>query len=257
MDPEAVSMPRRSWPRLRRRGPFLQQLVGALLLLVLFAAAARLPSGLARQAVERVRQTVPVDRLELGRLRNALEQAIQQVEGPGGPGGPGAGAAESRPVEGGAGAAAGSGAAPASGGSGAGLPPSFLAMVAPGGEQAELVGAYGWRRMGDVVHFVPGVDWRLPEGAPVRAAAAGEVLQVERNGPLGGTVRVASSGGWTILYGRLASIRVRAGQQVRQGDVIAAAGKPSGERGANLYLQVERNAQPVDPLVLLRVSGRG
>ncbi|MDI3299134.1 MAG: M23 family metallopeptidase [Bacillota bacterium] len=237
-------------PRVRRRGPFLQQLAGALLLLLLFAAAAHLPSRLAQQVVEGVRQAVPVDQLDLRRLRTALERVSRLAGAP-------AGGDASRPVEGGSGGSTGSGSAPASGGSAADAPSSFLAMVAPGGERAELVGTFGWRRAGEVVHFVPGVDWRLPAGAPVRAAAAGQVVQVQRHGPLGDAVRVASSGGWTLLYARLGSIRVGVGQRVRAGQVIATAGTPSGERGANLYLQVERKGEPVDPLVLLRVGGRG
>lgn len=233
----------------RRRGPFLQQLAGALLLLLLFAAAAHLPSQLARQAAARVRQLAPVDQLDVARLRAALERVAALAGGAGGGG-------ESRPAESGsAGSAAAQGAPAATADRPAGLP--FLAMTSPGGDRAQLVGSFGWRRAGQVVHFVPGVDWRLPAGAPVRAAADGRVVQVERQGALGASVRVASPGGWTLLYARLGSVRVRPGQQVRAGQVIATAGKASGERGSNLYLEVEREGQPVDPLVLLRVSGRG
>ncbi len=99
-----------------------------------------------------------------------------------------------------------------------------------------------------------GVDLELAVGAPVRSAAAGRVAFA---GAVAGTrwVSIAHPDGHLTSYGPLAELRVRVGEHVARGQVVAtlAAGGhgPGGrDRGLHWGARDARNAY-VDPLTLL------
>jgi murein DD-endopeptidase MepM/ murein hydrolase activator NlpD len=70
-------------------------------------------------------------------------------------------------------------------------------------------------------------DFGLAVGSPVRAAAAGEVTDIEPNRGDGKAVVVDHAPGFRTLYGHLSQVTVRLGQKVRVGEVIARSGRSS------------------------------
>ena len=59
---------------------------------------------------------------------------------------------------------------------------------------------------------------------------------------------------YTVLYGQLKDIKVKAGTLVNAGDVIAKVAEPTSYyslEGTNLYFQMEKNKKSVDPLKYL------
>lgn len=93
------------------------------------------------------------------------------------------------------------------------------------------------------------------EGTKVKSAAEGEVLSVRKNDETGMTVTMNIGNDYTLVYGQLKDVSVKAGDLVKAGDTIAAVSKPTQyytEEGANLYFQVKEKKETVDPLLLLQ-----
>lgn len=93
------------------------------------------------------------------------------------------------------------------------------------------------------------------EGTKVKAAAEGEILAVNQKDETGMTVTMNIGNDYTLVYGQLKDVSVKAGDLVKAGDVIASIAKPSQyytEEGSNLYFQVKEKKETVDPLLLLQ-----
>lgn len=85
-----------------------------------------------------------------------------------------------------------------------------------------------------------GIDYAVPAGTAVHAAAEGRVAKIAHEaGGYGLYVTLAHEAGQTI-YAHLGEAQCRVGQVVKVGDVIALSGfsgnvKPAGEAGAHLH----------------------
>jgi len=104
-----------------------------------------------------------------------------------------------------------------------------------------------------------GIDLELAPGAPVRAAARGRVAFA---GPVAGSrwVSLAHTDGYLTSYGPLTQLRVRRGQQVEAGEVLAAlapGGHGAGHRDRGLHWGARDASNTyVDPLTLLSEDRR-
>lgn len=120
----------------------------------------------------------------------------------------------------------------------------------------ELLYDYGWLPQGQEPHG--GLDFSAAIGEPVLAIADGTVLRVAADPALGGLVEV-DHGFIIALYGQVGGSRVRAGEQVTQGQTLATVAAPTGKEGdrqAHLHLEVRvtPGAKPVDPAPFLPMS---
>ena len=106
--------------------------------------------------------------------------------------------------------------------------------------------------MGNCAHWHNGIDIVAPYGAPVRASGSGRVVYVGWNYADGADpawiVIIAHSQNLTTWYAHLQSrYKVRAGQNVHQGDVIGYEGNTGHSTGAHLHWMVEFNGNFVNP----------
>ncbi len=101
---------------------------------------------------------------------------------------------------------------------------------------------YGIRKM----HT--GIDISAPQGTPIRASAGGTVVYADWWGGYGKVVIIDHGGGISTLYGHCSSLYVKTGQNVSQGQVIAAVGSTGLSTGPHLHFEVRKNGKPVDPL---------
>jgi len=100
-----------------------------------------------------------------------------------------------------------------------------------------------------------GIDLARPDNAAfdVVAAMSGKVTVAEQHPTNGYIVEIAHPDGLVTVYQSLGEINVKAGDEVKQGTLIAKAGRSELEKdlGVHLHFEVRENGTPVNPLALL------
>jgi murein DD-endopeptidase MepM/ murein hydrolase activator NlpD len=142
--------------------------------------------------------------------------------------------------------------------------PSILPLPS---DQFVLTSPFGMRvspftRQAD---FHKGLDLSAPTGTPVYATAEGVVSFAGRY-PLrenvnwwrfGNVVVVNHSDRFITIYGHCDTIKVRAGQQVRQGDLIATVGSTGWSTNSHLHYEIRSDLEqpgtylPIDPRIYI------
>ena len=97
-----------------------------------------------------------------------------------------------------------------------------------------------------------GIGIKASTGAPVRAVAAGKVLEVSRFGTYGLTVIVEHGGGDYSIYGSLGTADVTKGGTVAKGQVVGTVGISDPELGPHLHFEIRQGGPAVDPKIWLR-----
>ncbi|WPB73323.1 M23 family metallopeptidase [Archangium violaceum] len=93
-----------------------------------------------------------------------------------------------------------------------------------------------------------GIDLAAPAGTPVKTAQEGSVLYAGEQRGYGLIVIVQHSEHLITLYAHNRDLRVRTGQKVRRGQVIATVGESGKTSGPQLHMEVRVGGKPVDPL---------
>lgn len=94
-----------------------------------------------------------------------------------------------------------------------------------------------------------GVDYLVPEGTPVFATADGVVKSLsEKNTSHGKAVTINHGNGYETSYSHLLDIRVKKGQNVKRGDIIALSGNSGLSFVPHLHYEVIYNDTRVDPV---------
>ena len=151
--------------------------------------------------------------------------------------------------------------------------PAPVPAPATGGafpNQAEIIrlgkGRFVWPHKGPVL--VPfgqlatnvrndGLNIGGTEGAPVVSTAAGSVIYVgDQMKELGNTVYIKHDDGFYSGYLHLASIRVKTGQKVAQGETIGTLGRSGAVDKPQLHFEIRYTpstdiARPIDPSLVL------
>ncbi|MFJ2645404.1 transglycosylase family protein [Streptomyces sp. NPDC087420] len=103
-----------------------------------------------------------------------------------------------------------------------------------------------------------GVDFPVPTGTSVKAAAAGHVVSAGWAGAYGYEVVIRHADGKYSQYAHLSALTVRAGQQVGGGQRIARSGSTGNSTGPHLHFEVRTGpgyGTDIDPLAWLRARG--
>ena len=97
-----------------------------------------------------------------------------------------------------------------------------------------------------------GLDLAVARGTPVKASAAGTVLAADDYFFNGKTVFIDHGNGLVTMYCHLDKFKVKAGQKVRKGQVIALSGMTGRATGPHLHWSVILNGVMVDPDLFVR-----
>ena len=94
-----------------------------------------------------------------------------------------------------------------------------------------------------------GVDYLVPEGTAVFATADGVVKSLsEKNSSHGKAITIDHGNGYETSYSHLLDIRVRKGQKVKRGDIIALSGNSGLSFAPHLHYEVRYRDTRVDPV---------
>ena len=118
---------------------------------------------------------------------------------------------------------------------------------------------FGWRRAigpNAPAGLHNGIDLPAPAGAMVRAAAAGTISSIRRQGLGGVTIRVTHSNDTATLYAHLGNLvpAIAQGRRtVAAGEPLARVARTGVTYGTHLFFAVFIRNVPVDPLSLMDV----
>ncbi|MBQ2239817.1 MAG: M23 family metallopeptidase [Alistipes sp.] len=94
-----------------------------------------------------------------------------------------------------------------------------------------------------------GVDYLIPEGTAVFATADGIVQSLsEKNTTHGKAITIDHGNGYQTSYSHLLDIRVKKGDKVKRGDIIAMSGNSGLSFAPHLHYEVIFNGMRVDPV---------
>ena len=120
---------------------------------------------------------------------------------------------------------------------------------------AAFTSGYGVRsdpfRGGHAMHA--GIDLAGPYGTPIYATADGTVGRAGWNsGGYGNLIEVDHGRGIETRYGHLSRILIRAGTQVKRGQLIGYMGSTGRSTGSHLHYEVRIDGKPVNPIPFMK-----
>jgi murein DD-endopeptidase MepM/ murein hydrolase activator NlpD len=99
--------------------------------------------------------------------------------------------------------------------------------------------------------FHDGIDIAAPVGAPVRAAADGEVVYSATLSGYGNVIILRHGRGYATVYAHNRRHHVKDGQKVRGGQLIAEVGRTGRTTGPNLHFEVRKDNIAKNPMYFL------
>lgn len=119
---------------------------------------------------------------------------------------------------------------------------------------AEITSCFG-QRWG-TLHA--GIDFAMPSGTPIHAAAAGTVVKAGDAGDgYGNSVFIDHGNGYLTHYAHQSRLIVSVGDKVKAGQVIGYEGSTGDSTGPHLHFEVHKGAMwnQIDPAPFLRARG--
>jgi murein DD-endopeptidase MepM/ murein hydrolase activator NlpD len=113
-----------------------------------------------------------------------------------------------------------------------------------------LASRFGWR-VHPIFHtrkLHTGVDLASPRGTPIYAAGDGVVERAGWSSGYGNFTLLKHVNGYETGYGHQSKIVVKAGDHVRQGQIIGYVGSTGNSTGNHLHFEIRINGNFVDPL---------
>jgi stage II sporulation protein Q len=88
----------------------------------------------------------------------------------------------------------------------------------------------------------------------VVAAMSGKVTAAEQTPANGYEVRIQHDNGYETVYQSLKELKVEAGQEVEQGDLIGTAGQSSieADKGIHVHFEIRKNGTAVNPASMIK-----
>ncbi|MGE0387185.1 MAG: M23 family metallopeptidase [Gammaproteobacteria bacterium] len=123
--------------------------------------------------------------------------------------------------------------------------------------EGPITGVYGSQRIlnGEPRQPHYGVDLGVPVGTPVRAPADGVISLAESDLYFtGGTLFIDHGHGLSSAFLHLSRLRVRTGERVRQGQIVAESGRSGRATGPHLDWRINLYDTRIDPELAVGVS---
>jgi len=99
-----------------------------------------------------------------------------------------------------------------------------------------------------------GVDYVVPQGTPIHAAASGIVVYADMHPQFGNLVEIDHGNDILTRYAHASRILVKVGQMVKRGQKIAEVGSTGRSTGAHLHFEVRIRGLAQNPNRFLRLA---
>lgn len=119
---------------------------------------------------------------------------------------------------------------------------------------SKITSAFGTKRIFNdtLKSYHSGTDFRAKKGEPVKAVADGKVVLVKNRFFAGNSIIIDHGQGVYSGYYHLSKFKVKKGEFVKRGQVIALAGATGRVTGPHLHLSMRVNAVQVDPIDFIK-----
>lgn len=119
-----------------------------------------------------------------------------------------------------------------------------------------LTSSFGWRRNPVTGRHAmhEGLDFAAPRGTPIYAASAGLVTYARYHGSYGRMVEIAHGNGLSTRYAHASALKVKEGDLVDRGQLIALVGSTGRSTGSHLHYEVRMAGHALDPVLFLPVD---
>lgn len=110
---------------------------------------------------------------------------------------------------------------------------------------------YGYRidPIYKVSKFHAGVDFSAPQGTEIYATGNGKVSEASKsNMGYGNVIEIDHGYGYTTYYAHVRDVRVKKGDEVKRGQVIATVGNTGKSTAPHLHYEVKKNGRNVNPI---------
>lgn len=118
-------------------------------------------------------------------------------------------------------------------------------------ELKRLASFYGYRidPIYKIKKFHAGVDFSAPQGTPIYASGAGTVVKTRRSRRgYGNTVTIDHGYGYSTFYAHNKDIKVKKGDKVVRGQIIATVGNTGKSTAPHLHYEVRKNNRTINPI---------
>ena len=136
---------------------------------------------------------------------------------------------------------------------------AYLLRTIPNGSplrETKVTARFGWRihPISKKRQFHRGIDLRAKRNTPVFATADGVVRYVWKynRGAFGKVVIVAHNFGFETVYGHLEKVKVKLGQVIKKGNIIAFSGNSGRSTGPHLHYEVRYGSKVLNPKYFLK-----
>ncbi|QNI35643.1 M23 family metallopeptidase [Edaphobacter albus] len=134
--------------------------------------------------------------------------------------------------------------------------PVWIGRFSPPLHSAPRTDSFGTRRLfnGSLASIHRGLDYRAKTGTPVMATNNGRVVLARSLYYEGNCVIIDHGLGLMTLYMHLSKFKVKEGQRVKRGQIIALSGGTGRATGTHLHLSVRWHGEYLDPARLFALS---
>jgi murein DD-endopeptidase MepM/ murein hydrolase activator NlpD len=96
-----------------------------------------------------------------------------------------------------------------------------------------------------------GTDLAAELDTPIRAVSSGHIVFADPYAGYGNLVVIQHSRGVTTHYGHCDKIKIKPGQKVNAGDIIATIGSTGLSSGPHLHFEIRVNGEAIDPETII------
>jgi len=126
-------------------------------------------------------------------------------------------------------------------------------------DEEKAAAGFIWPVLGEVTSkfgsrgesFHDGIDISAPEGTPIKAIEAGQVIYSDQLRGYGNLIIIRHPGGFASVYAHNRINKVREGQKIGQGDVIGEVGSTGRVSAPHLHFEIRKDNIAQDPLYYL------